>query len=209
MELKLRHVQSSMDVWAWLTNAVHDPALPTSMLTALSELFDNESCEDVQHHALHIGVILSDFFMNAVQGDWELWGGPYEEYVWGMLHAFHDWHGHMDISLARPHHIAVLYVLMSAKEKQDILPNELIAYYFEWERCVEYLSGTTGDTGIVTERDSPEGELGVTIIDRIDTVYVRGSDGLANAVANFKQGPWADLAVYAFEHRQEVMCLVA
>ena len=43
----------------------------------------------------------------------------------------------------------------------------------------------------------------------IDTVYVRGSDGLANAVANFKQGSWADLAVYAFEHRQEVMRLVA
>jgi hypothetical protein len=123
-----------------------------------------------------------------------------------MLEACFDWNNHMDIRLIEHqlYQLPVLYTLMSAKEKADILPNELISMPFEWEACIEYLDAD-GHTYIEAIHESPEGQSGSIILNRLHTVYVRDSEGLAKAIADFHPGNWAKHAVDAFEMRQEAL----
>ena len=204
--MKDREVMSTMDVWEWMTENVKNPAAPSDIVNELLDLFDDESREDIQSMAITMGGVLSDFYLKAVGDDYEMWGGPYEDYVSGMLEAYFDWNNHMDIRLIEHqlYQLPVLYTLMSAKEKADILPNELISMPFEWEVCIEYLDAD-GYTYIEAIHESPEGQSGSIILNRLHTVYVRDSEGLAKAIADFHPGNWAKHAVDAFEMRQEAL----
>jgi hypothetical protein len=204
--MKDREVMSAMDVWEWMTENVTNPAAPSAIVNELLDLFDDESREDIQSMAIKMGSVLSDFYLKAVGDDYEMWGGPYEDYVSGMLEAYVDWNNHMDISLIEHqlYQLPVLYTLMSAKERADILPNELISMPFEWEACIECMDAD-GYTCIEPIPESPESQFGSTILRRLHAVYVRDSEGLDKAIADFNPGNWAEQAVDAFEMRQEAL----